>query len=130
MGVGVSNGIPVLANDHPVNRMLIEDAHRRLIHAGRLNTSPNSKATKGKQHAQEIQPYDLVKVHQANTLRAFWKLGRITEVFRSKDDGVVRAANVKTDQGILKRSTAHLYHLEQSDHDLDACENETVNTNW
>ena len=82
------------------------------------------KSLKSSNTVKKIQPNDVVIVYQANTPRAFWKLGRITEVFRSKDDGVVRAANVKTDLGILKRSTAHLYHLEQSDHDLDAGENE------
>ena len=38
VAVGVSNSIPVLANDHPVTRLLIEDAHRRLIHAGTKHT--------------------------------------------------------------------------------------------
>ena len=38
MAVGISNAIPVLANDHPVTCLLVEDAHRRLIHAGTKDT--------------------------------------------------------------------------------------------
>ena len=82
------------------------------------------KPLKGNNTVKKIQPNVVVIVCQANSPRAFWKLGRITEVFQSKDDGVCRAANVKTYKGILKRSAAHLYHLEQSDHDLDAGEKE------
>ena len=38
VAMGVSTTIPVLANYHSITRLVIEDAHRRLIHAGIKDT--------------------------------------------------------------------------------------------
>ena len=58
---------------------------------------------------------DVVVIHEDLKKRALWKLGRVVELLRGKDN-VVRGAKVKTDSkysgGIIERPLQKLFPLE------------------
>jgi hypothetical protein len=56
---------------------------------------------------------DVVLIGEAGPLRGEWKLGRIIETYPGKD-GRVRAAKVKTSQGVYTRPVTKLCLLEES----------------
>ena len=51
------------------------------------------------------------------TNKALFPLGRITDVIRG-NDGVVRSVYVKTNKGVIQRSTRHVYPLETDGNDI------------
>ena len=58
---------------------------------------------------------DVVVIHEDSKKRVLWKLGRVIELLRGKDN-VVRGAKVKTDSrmmgGIIERPLQKLFPLE------------------
>ena len=56
---------------------------------------------------------DVVLVYEPNLKRGEWKLGRVLEVFAGKD-GHVRAAKIKTSEGICTRPITKLCVLDES----------------
>ena len=58
---------------------------------------------------------DVVVIHEDNTKRALWKLGRVVDLIKGKD-GVVRGARVKTNSrysgGVIDRPLQKLFPLE------------------
>lgn len=53
---------------------------------------------------------DIVLINDDNLPRLKWKLGRIEEVLKGKDN-VCRSCKVKTEHGVLLRTFEHLYKL-------------------
>jgi len=64
------------------------------------------------QNTQTIKPGDVVLIHD-DTPRITWKLAVIEELLKG-NDGLVRAANIRTAQGRTNRPTARLIPLEVS----------------
>ena len=70
--------------------------------------------TKWYRKTGNLQPDDLVLLHEDNLPPLQWRLGRVLEVFPGQD-GIVRVVNVKTAAGIYKRSSVKLSLLPISD---------------
>ena len=68
---------------------------------------------KWKTEERNLSVSDVVIVFEPNLKRGEWKLGRILEVFPGKD-GRVRAAKIKTSQGVCTRPITKLCVLEES----------------
>lgn len=56
---------------------------------------------------------DMVVIKKENMPPATWCLGRVTKVFTAKNDGLVRAAIIKTANGELERNIDRLILLPQ-----------------
>ena len=62
--------------------------------------------------AREWKIGEIVRIKDDNAPRLCWRLGRITKVFRSSIDGVIRAVMVKTSTRLLRRAVDCLIPLE------------------
>ena len=73
---------------------------------------------------------DVVVIHEDSKKRALWKLGRVVELLRGKDN-VVRGAKVKTDSrysgGIIERPLQKLFPLEMGRGEVNDNDNDNDN---
>ena len=73
-------------------------------------TSCDQSNKRGSQE-EIIQVGDLVLIHIENVPRSSWKLAIVNKVLRGSD-ALVRAAEMKTNSGVISRSINLLYPLE------------------
>ena len=66
-----------------------------------------------KQEEAPIKVGDVVFIAEDKTSRPSWPLGRITKVIPSRD-GLIRTAQVKTENGLFTRPIQKLHLLEAS----------------
>ena len=64
-------------------------------------------------HPKQIKVGDLVLIRNENKAKIFWPMGIITQTFLS-EDGACRSVNIKTKNGLIKRSVDNLHQLECS----------------
>ena len=67
-------------------------------------------------HGRNLKIGDIVLIVDPNTTRGEWPLGRITEVYSSKD-GVVRSPSVRTTSNVLHRPVTKLCLMEAAESD-------------
>ena len=69
----------------------------------------------------------MVVIHEDSKKRVLWKLGRVVELLKGKDD-VVRGARVKTNSryssGVIERPLQKLFPLEMSNENENSRDNE------
>ncbi|XP_023313216.1 uncharacterized protein LOC111691290 isoform X1 [Anoplophora glabripennis] len=99
--------------DTPVNRLsLYKKLQQMLQHFWRRWSTEyisnlQNRTRWNSQSPQEIQPNTMVLLKEDNLPPLQWKLGRVSEVYRGKDN-IVRVVSVKTSSGIVKRAVRKL----------------------
>ena len=71
-----------------------------------------------KQSPKEPQVGDIVQIKDS-TPRGSWRIGKVSELFKSQDNQERAAKVILPNKHVLQRSLVHLYPLEINDEETD-----------